>query len=77
MEWQSIINFGGAALLSAFGWFCRQLWEMVQSLKDDIKRIEVELPTNYVRKDEMNSRFDRIEAMIEKLSDKLDGKVDK
>ena len=77
MDWQSIINFGGAALLSAFGWFCRQLWEMVQSLKEDIKNIEVELPTHYVRKDEINQRFDRLESMIEKISDKLDLKADK
>ena len=77
MDWQSVINFGGAALLSAVGWFCRELWGMMQSLKDDIKRIEIELPTNYVRKDEINDRFDHLESMIEKLSNKLDQKADK
>ena len=77
MDWQSIINFGGAALLSVFGWFCRQLWEMVQSLKDDIKRIEVELPTNYVRKDDMEARFDRLETALDRIFEKLDAKADK
>lgn len=77
MDWQIIINIGAAGVLSAFGWFARQLWEMVEKLKEDIQRIEIELPTNYVRKDEINQRFDRLESMIEKISDKLDLKADK
>ena len=34
MEWQTIINFGGSALLAALGWFARQIWDSVQELKD-------------------------------------------
>ena len=77
MEWQSIINVCIGAAFSVVGWFFRQMWDATQKLKQDITNIEIQLPTSYVRKDEMNSRFDKLEAMIEKIFDRLEGKADK
>jgi chaperonin cofactor prefoldin len=77
MEWQLIINICIGAAFSVLGWFFRQLWDATQQLKKDLTNIEISLPTYYVRKDEMNTRFDKIEAMIGKLFDKLNEKVDK
>jgi hypothetical protein len=59
------------------GWFARQLWDSVQKLKSDIQRIEIDLPTSYVKKSDMETQFNKIEAMLEKIFDKLDAKVDK
>ena len=77
MDAQLIINFGVGSILAVLGWFARQLWEAVQDLKRDMQRIEVDLPTHYVRKDELESRFDKLEAMLDRIFDKLDSKVDK
>ena len=77
MDWQNIINIGVGAALSIMGWFARQLWDSVQKLKSDIQRIEVDLPTSYVKKSDMETQFNKIEAMLEKIFDKLDAKVDK
>lgn len=77
MEWQGILNIAAGAALSVTGWFLRQLWDSVQTLKDDIKDIEIDLPSHYVRKDEIKASFDKIEVMLEKINDKLDRKVDK
>ena len=77
MEGQTLINIIIGTVLSVIGWFARQLWDAVQSLKEDMKAIEVELPTHYLRKDEFESRLDKIEAMLERIFDKLDNKVDK
>ena len=74
---QGIINVIIGVVLSALGWFARQLWDAVQTLKNDMKELEVELPTHYLRKDEFESRLDKIEAMLERIFDKLDHKVDK
>jgi len=74
---QSIINMAIGAALAIAGWFARQLWEAVQSLKSDIHQIEVDLPVNYVRKDDMDKRMDHIETMFQRIYDKLDGKADK
>jgi len=77
MDYQALLNIILGIALSVSGWFMRQMWDAVQKLKDDLKNIEVDLPTHYVRKDEMAARFDRIEDLLDKLYEKLDNKVDK
>jgi hypothetical protein len=77
MEMQNLLNIGIGAALACLGWFARQLWEATQNLKDDLKKLEIDLPTNYVRKTDIDARFDKLEAILDKLFDKLDNKVDK
>lgn len=74
---QNIINLIGGAILAVIGWFARQLWESVNALKNDIQKIEVDLPTNYVRKVDIEARFDKLETILSKIFDKLDEKADK
>lgn len=88
MEWQTMINIGGGALLAALGWFARELWDAVKELRRDMHRIEKDLPEIYARRDEMretfkdvkqdmNQGFNKIEAMIGQLFDRLNGKADR
>jgi len=77
MEWQQLINIGASTLLMALGWWCRQIWDSVQALKKDVQKIEVDLPTHYVRKIDIEQRFDRLENILDKIFDKLDNKADK
>jgi hypothetical protein len=74
---QAIINLIIGAVLSVLGWFARQLWDAVQDLKSDMKQIEVDLPTHYVRKEDLESRLDRIELSLNRIFEKLDHKADK
>ena len=74
---QTTINLALSAALAVAGWFARQLWEAVKSLKDDLHRIEADLPKSYVLKDDMDKRMDHIETMFQRIYDKLDGKADK
>jgi hypothetical protein len=74
---QEIINIVGGILSVVVGWLGKELWDAVQSMKTEMKQLEINLPTNYVRKDDMESRFDKIEAMLNRLFEKLDNKVDK
>lgn len=77
MEWQTIINIGAGSMLAMLGWFARQIWDSVQELKNDVKQIEIDLPTHYVKKDEINSRFDRVEILLDKIFEKLEQKADR
>ena len=77
MDAQTLINIGAGAILATFGWLCRTLWDAVERLKTDIQRIDVCLPSNYSRKDDIQCRFDRLDLTLEKLFDKLDTKADK
>jgi len=77
MEFQPVFNFIGGAILVAVGWWCKEIWNSVKSLKENIQAIEVDLPKNYVTKKDIENRFDRIDATLERLFDRLDAKADK
>jgi len=77
MDTQSLLNILFGAGLSVVGWFARQLWDDTQSLKHELSHLELSVAENYVKKVDINSRFDKMEAMLEKLYDKLDHKADK
>lgn len=77
MDAQSIINFAGGASLAVGGWFARQLWDAMAELRRDMHALEIDLPKNYVRKDEFANAVTRIETMLEKIFDRLNEKVDK
>lgn len=77
MDGQMIINIGAGAMLATVGWLCRTLWDAVERLKSDIQRIEVCLPSNYSRKDDIQCRFDKIDVTLERIFIKLDAKEDK
>jgi hypothetical protein len=63
--------------LAAVGWWCREIWDSVKALRADIRKIEVDLPTNYVRRVDIDARLDKIDSVLERIFDKLDDKVDK
>jgi hypothetical protein len=77
MEFQPIFNLIGGALLCAIGWWCREIWDSVKKLKENIQSIEVDLPKNYVSKSDIETRLDKIDQVLERIFDKLDEKVDK
>jgi hypothetical protein len=72
-----IINLAAGAILAAMGWLARVLWEAVSKLREDLHELEVELPRNYVRKDEFSDNMREIKEMLGKIFDRLDNKVDK
>ena len=74
---QEFINWIFGAVMALLGWLGRTLWDAVDNLKKDVKDIEVNLPSHYVRKDELEVRFDKIEIMLNRIFEKLDTKADK
>jgi hypothetical protein len=84
MDWQIILNISAGLTVAVGGWFARQLWDSVKELKSDFSAIRLHMSEHYVKKSEvdgfrfdMDKRFDRIEVLLDKLYEKLDGKVDK
>ena len=77
MDLQILINVIGGSILAIMGWFARQLWEAVKELRADLHRIEVQLPSNYIRRDEFNDGIKELKEMLGKIFDRLDNKVDK
>ena len=77
MDTQALINIGAGVALSVIGWLARELWGAVQSLRADLQRLEVSLPTSYVAKSDFRDALDKIEAGLDRIYAKLDGKADK
>ncbi|MFI3187248.1 MAG: hypothetical protein QX198_14830, partial [Methylococcaceae bacterium] len=67
------ITIGGATL----AWILKTLWNATERLKSDLKDLEVKLPETYAMKIDIDKRFDRIEAVLDKIWEKVDGKVDR
>jgi len=77
LDAQTLINVLLASVLAAFGWFARQVWDAVKTLEKDVQALKVKLPTGYVTKEEFGDTMKRIEAMVQRIYDKLDEKMDK
>jgi hypothetical protein len=77
MDWQPYINMGIGTAFAVAGWFANQLWSAVQELKRDLKALEVKLPSEYVKKDDLGIILDRIYQILDRIERKLDEKVDK
>jgi chaperonin cofactor prefoldin len=72
-----LFNLVAGSVLAVTGWFARQIWDSVQDLKNDIHQIEVDLPTYYVKRVDIDTRFDKLENILERIFDRLEQKADK
>ena len=77
MDSQELFNLAFSVAMACAGWFARQQWEATERLKGDIKSIEIDLPTNYVRKVDIEARFDKIDSALARIYDLIDRKQDK
>ncbi|MFX8860314.1 hypothetical protein ABTM70_19310, partial [Acinetobacter baumannii] len=66
-----------SVVLALISWFASQMWSAVRELKEDLANLKVEIPTKYAQKDDLEKSFNRINTMLDKIFDKLDGKADK
>lgn len=77
MNTQDLINAGLVTAASVSGWFARELWAAVKDLKADLAKLREELPRAYITRDDYKDDIREIKAMLTKLFDRLDHKVDK
>lgn len=77
MDIQHIIDLGLGAVMAVMGWFARELWAAVKELKSDLSKLREQLPVTYVTKDDYREDMKEIKGLLNKISDKLDGKQDK
>lgn len=77
MDTQTLINFATGSFLALLAWLARTLWDAVTKLKDDLHRVELELPTSYVRKEDFSDALKSISDKLDRICDRLDDKADK
>jgi len=77
MDKQTLFNLLTSVVLAVVGWVGREVWGALQTLRKDLQKLEVNIPTNYVSKSDFTKTMDHIEDMFQRIYDKLDGKADK
>lgn len=74
VEHQDIINWLFVVVGATIGWVLKVIWDAITRLKDDMKQIERDLPTVYVRKDDFRQAVaDVKDDMKEIRQDMKDG----
>jgi len=68
-----IVGIAGTAI----GWLMKVVWDSVRLLQEDMKKIEREVHTSYVSKDDYRADIQEIKEMCKAIFDRLDRKVDK
>jgi hypothetical protein len=77
MDWQEL-SIGLLRVLSAsYGWFISGIVRDQRALEKSIADFKDAIAEKYVRKDDFKIHAERIESLVQRLIDKLDGKVDK
>jgi len=77
MDLQAIYNIGLGVIVAGIGWFARELWGAVAELRRDVKQIEIDLPSNYLRKDEFREGLNEIKGILREIFVKIDDLKDK
>jgi hypothetical protein len=72
MDWQTIMNLIAGIAVAVGGWFARELWGAVKELREDLHRIEVDLPSHYIRRDEFQEGIKELKDICRQIFDKVD-----
>jgi len=72
VDGQFIFNALIGFLLAVAGWFARQLWTAVEDMRKNIHQIEVDLPSNYLRRDEFREGLKEVKDILNEMFRKID-----
>jgi hypothetical protein len=77
MDLQTLINVGAGSALTVMGWFARELWGAVNSLREDLSRLREEIAKDYVTKGDFKDAVKEMKDLLTSIDNKLDRKMDK
>lgn len=67
VEHQQLINWLFVVVGAAIGWVLKIIWDAIGRLKDDMKQIERDLPSIYVRKDDFRQAVNDVKEDMKEL----------
>lgn len=77
MDIQDLFMSALGIACSVLGWFGRELWSAVSTLKRDLKELTKEINEKYVRKDDFRDFKTELMNVLNRIEQKLDNKADK
>lgn len=77
-SFKPLLEMGLWVIVATIGWFLRELWGAVKELRSDLHKLEVNLPTNYIRRDEFAEGVRQIredlQIVFQRLEDMRSGR---
>lgn len=72
-DWQFLFNIAVGISLGMGGWIAGRISKSLDRFDADLRA----LPEKYVSRSEFNRTFDKIDAALQRIEEKLDNKADK
>ena len=77
LDLQSAFNVLIGIIMAGGAWWATQIWNAVARLRDDLHEIEVDLPSNYLKKEDFNDAMKTLNEKLDRIWYKLEDKADK
>lgn len=84
MEFSSVMDFVTGLLAAVGGWLFKTTWGRIDSVERRIQDMEVEMPSEYVNKADLDKlegnltkKFDKLDRHVERIFEKMEHKADK
>lgn len=77
MDFQTLFNIVVTVGLPALGWALRSLYDDIRNLSNTLTAHQVEVATEYAKKDDLARSVDRLDEKLDKILDRLDRKADR
>ena len=77
MSLEQAMLAGLSAGFGVLGWLARELWSAVQSLRQDLSKLEVRISSEYIRYDRLQDALQPIKDSLDEIKTALSHKADK
>lgn len=74
---QTILNWAFAAAGSLGTFVLTAMWNAMSLMRKDMAELQKSISDNYVRRDDFKTHALRVETLLDRIYEKLDGKADK
>lgn len=72
MDQQTLFNLVFSVATGVGGWFAREIWGAVKELRADLHKLEVDLPSHYIKRDEFHEGLKEIKDICRQIFEKVD-----
>ena len=77
MDFLEVLKWGAYVATAVVGWFVKVLWDAQKELRDDMKKIELNISENYTKKDDFKDVIFEIKHEFKELTQPLFRKLDR
>lgn len=77
LDLQTAFNIVIGILIAGAAWWAKAIWDAVEKLREDLHSIEVDLPSNYIKKEEFNDAMKTLNDKLDRIWYKLEEKADR